>query len=146
MRKNWLCYLLVAGMLGSNMPVTVHAGASVKCTNVTGSKVTIATGSSYTLKTNVSTKNLTFTSSNEEVAEVDEKGVISTLKKGKAVVTVSNKKNSTSEKIKVTVGSPKGYTISNASGTYNNSVNVRIKAKKGYKVYYAKNGKLNTKK
>lgn len=146
MRKNWLCYLLVAGMLGSNMPITVQAGASVKCTNVSGSKMTIATGSSFTLKTNVSTKNLTFASSNEDVATVDAKGVISTLKKGKTVVTVSNKKSSTSKKITVTVASPKGYTISNVSGTYNKSVNVKIKAKKGYKVYYSKNGKLSTKK
>ena len=146
MRKNWLCYLLVAGMLGSNMPITVQAGSSVKCTNVSGSKVTIAKGSNFTLKTNVSTDDLTFTSSNEEVAKVDAKGVISTLKKGRAVVTVSSKNSGASKMIAVTVASPKGYAISKASGTYNDSVNVKIKAKKGYKVYYSNNGKLSVKK
>lgn len=82
MKKKWLCYLLICAIILQYEPIEVQAASNeVKITNVSGSSLSIAQGSNFLLKTNISTKNLSFTSSKKQVATVDDKGIISAIKK-----------------------------------------------------------------
>ena len=146
MKKKWLCYLLICAIILQYEPIEVQAASNeVKITNVSGSSLSIAQGSNFLLKTNISTKNLSFTSSKKQVATVDDKGIISAIKKGTTVVTVKNKKTAAKKKLKVSVKSPKGYQITKVTGTYNDTVKVKITAKSGYKVYYSTTAKFKKK-
>lgn len=143
MKKRWMCYLLICAMILQYEPMEVQAaGTKVEVTNVSGSSLTIAQGSSFRLKTNTNIKYLSFSSSKKKIATVNSNGIIHAIKKGNAVITITNKKTDTKKKLKLSVKSPSGYKITKVTGTYQDSVNVKITAKSGYKVYYSTNGKL----
>ncbi|MBR1741584.1 MAG: Ig-like domain-containing protein [Lachnospiraceae bacterium] len=82
----------------------------VKVTNLSGKKLTLAKGKSFTLKVKVVAKKkkvsqkVTFKSSNQKIVSVSASGVIKAKKKGTANVTVTSKADSSKTfQIKVTV-------------------------------------------
>lgn len=94
--------MVVTAMAVQTVPVQAKTKAKVKAvkvTNIKGNKVTIYQGDNLTLKTNYKASQLKFKTSNKKIATVSGKGVITAVKKGKAKVTVSLKKNAKVKKV-----------------------------------------------
>jgi len=90
---------LVAGSMATT-PASSYAASTLKLKNITNSKKTVYVGKKFTVKTNLSTKKLTFKSSNTKVATVSAKGVVKAKTAGSCKITVTGKlsKNKTSKK------------------------------------------------
>lgn len=119
-----------------SIPGTMQAKQKNRIIGLSASSMTMCTGSVYTLKTSVSTNQLTFSSKKTKVAVIDANGVITAKKNGKTMITVRNKQTGKQQKFTLNVKKPAGYTISKTSGSYSESITVTLKAKKGYKVFY----------
>ena len=108
--------MVVTAMAVQTVPVQAKTKAKVKAvkvTNVKGNKVTIYQGDNLTLKTNYKASQLKFKTSNKKVATVSGKGVITAVKKGKAKVTVSLKKNAKVKKV-VNINVSDKYIVTNS--------------------------------
>ena len=117
----------------TTITVTTSNGITAKCTvtvkqhveslKLNKTSVTLVKGKTYTLvptiaPSNASEKGVTYTSSNEAVATVSSKGVITAVKGGTATITVKSKENNKTAKCKVTVNEPvTGVTLSKAEDT-----------------------------
>lgn len=83
-------FSLVAGSIVTP-PVSSYAASTLKLKNVTNGTKTIYVGKKFTVKTNLSTKKLTFQSSNKKVATVSAKGVVKAKTIGSCKITVIGK-------------------------------------------------------
>ena len=72
-------------------PVSSYAATTLKLKNVTNGTKTIYVGKKFTVKTNLSTKKLTFKSSNTKIATVTAKGVVKAKKAGSCKISVTGK-------------------------------------------------------
>ena len=143
--KRKLCFVLAGSLMVMNMPVVAHAEKNVKVKNVNGNVLTIPVGSSFSLKTNMANKNISFTSSKDKIAVVSGTGMVTAKKKGTTIVSLKDKKSKNVKKLKIKVQAPKEYVITKVSGTYYSQVKVRVKAKKGYQLYYSTDGTFHSK-
>lgn len=142
-KKRSIICLVILAITVSLMPMNMAAAKKIKLTNTTGKKV-MRIGSSFALKTNQKSSNLTFSSSKQTVADISEDGIIHAHKKGRTTITIAS--GSSQKKLQITVKTPVGYRISRVSGNYSDVLTTTVKAKKGYQVYYSTNGKFkNTK-
>lgn len=145
-RKRIIAFILVLVMLLTVSPdisgtaTTALAASALKVTNVKNGKKILYQGSSFQLKTNA--ENISYKSSKKSVAAVTDGGIIYAKKKGKAVITVTDK-NGNAKKVKVTVKKAVAYTISKAAGTYTSDIKVKLTAKKNYKIYYTTTKKFS---
>ena len=82
--KRLMIAMMILFMM-SVLPTTfIHVNAAVK---ISSSKITIAKGTTYTLKISGTTKEIKWTSSNKSVATVNTKGKITAKKKGSTNIT-----------------------------------------------------------
>lgn len=128
----------------TTITVTASNGVTAKCTvtvkqhveslKLNKSSVTLVRGKTYTLvptisPSNASEQGVTYTSSNEAVATVSSKGVITAVKGGTATITVKSKENNKTAKCKVTVNEPvTGVTLSKAEDTLFVGAKLTLKA------------------
>ena len=94
--------MVVTAMAVQTVPVQANTTAKVKAVkvpNVKKNMVTSYQGDNLTLKTNYKASQLKFKTSDKTVATVSSRGVITAVKKGKAKVTVSLKKNAKVKKV-----------------------------------------------
>lgn len=74
--------------------ISSQAASTLKLKNVTNGTKTMYVGKKFTIKTNISTKKLTFKSSNTKVATVSAKGVVKAKKVGNCKISVIQKLSS----------------------------------------------------
>lgn len=106
-RKKLLAVMTAMAVTSCNfaMPSTMaEAAATLKLKNVTSSQKTLAVGDTFTLKTNIAAKKITFTTSSKSIATVSKKGVITAKKVGSCTIKVKYKKKT--KKIKLTIADP----------------------------------------
>lgn len=101
-RKKLLAVMSAVTLATSSMSIpaaTASAATTLKLKNITNSSKTMYVGKSFTIKTNISTGNLSFKSSNTKVAKVSKKGVLTAKAAGTCTITVTAKlKKSTKKK------------------------------------------------
>ncbi len=129
--------VMASTLLGSQSVGIVGAAAKVKVTYVNPpiAQLTLKTGEKYRLKINLSDKKkkkeVRFSSSNGKVVKVTQKGVIRGVKKGKATVSIRDKKKKIG-KIKVVVVKKlkkvKKITINHKKATIEKGDNLQVKA------------------
>jgi hypothetical protein len=133
-----LCLALVACLalpammpVGMNNPFTAQAAAAINKT-----RATIYNGKTLQLKVKGTTRTVSWSSSDDKVAKVNQKGLVTALKVGKATITAKvGSKNLT---CKVTVKSPLSADALN--------LNLDVGATKYVTLTYKLNGKLSLKK
>ncbi len=95
---------------GVSIPVNAAATSTVKSItvkNLPSNTLTLKAGKTFTLKTNTTSGNLKFSTSNKKIVTVSSAGKIKAVKKGSANITISLKSNAKIKKVvKVTVGQP----------------------------------------
>ncbi len=80
---------------------------SITVKNLPSNTLTLKAGKTFTLKTNTTSGNLKFSTSNKKIVKVSSTGKIKAVKKGSAKITISLKSNAKIKKVvKVTVGQP----------------------------------------
>lgn len=80
---------------------------SITVKNLPSNTLTLKAGKTFTLKTNTTSGNLKFSTSNKKIVTVSSAGKIKAVKKGSANITISLKSNAKIKKVvKVTVGQP----------------------------------------
>lgn len=128
-----LCMLILAFVCFSG---TVEAASKVKLNK---SSATIFIGKTVTLKVRNSSKEVKWSSSNEKIATVSDKGVVKGLKAGK--VTIKAKAGSKTLQCKVTVGSI--YSVSTKNVTINKTGKIILTFKKpNVKLNYNTNARI----
>lgn len=93
-RKKLLAVMSAVTLATSSMSIpamTANAATTLKLKNVTNSSKTMYVGKTFTIKTNVSTSNLSFKSSNTKVAKISKKGVLTAKSAGTCTITVTAK-------------------------------------------------------
>lgn len=93
-RKKLLAVMSAVTLATSSMSIpaaTASAATTLKLKNITNSSKTMYVGKSFTIKTNISTGNLSFKSSNTKVAKVSKKGVLTAKAAGTCTITVTAK-------------------------------------------------------
>lgn len=95
---------------GVSIPANAAATSTVKSItvkNLPSNTLTLKAGKTFTLKTNTTSGNLKFSTSNKKIVTVSSAGKIKAVKKGSANITISLKSNAKIKKVvKVTVGQP----------------------------------------
>lgn len=95
---------------GVSIPVNAAATSTVKSItvkNLPSNTLTLKARKTFTLKTNTTSGNLKFSTSNKKIVTVSSAGKIKAVKKGSANITISLKSNAKIKKVvKVTVGQP----------------------------------------
>ena len=95
---------------GVSIPANAAATSTVKSItvkNLPSNTLTLKVGKTFTLKTNTTSGNLKFSTSNKKIVTVSSAGKIKAVKKGSANITISLKSNAKIKKVvKVTVGQP----------------------------------------
>ena len=95
---------------GVSIPVNAAATSTVKSItvkNLPSNTLTLKAGKTFTLKTNTTSGNLKFSTSNKKIVTVSSAGKIKAVKKGSANITISLKSNAKIKKVvKVKVGQP----------------------------------------
>lgn len=95
---------------GVSIPANAAATSTVKSItvkNLPSNTLTLKAGKAFTLKTNTTSGNLKFSTSNKKIVTVSSAGKIKAVKKGSANITISLKSNAKIKKVvKVTVGQP----------------------------------------
>ena len=95
---------------GVSIPVNASATSTVKSItvkNLPSNTLTLKARKTFTLKTNTTSGNLKFSTSNKKIVTVSSTGKIKAVKKGSANITISLKSNAKIKKVvKVTVGQP----------------------------------------
>lgn len=95
---------------GVSIPANAAATSTVKSItvkNLPSNTLTLKAGKTFTLKTNTTSGNLKFSTSNKKIVTVSSTGKIKAVKKGSANITISLKSNAKIKKVvKVTVGQP----------------------------------------
>lgn len=128
----------------TTITVSTSNGVTAKCTvtvkqhveslKLNKTSVAIVRGKTYTLvptisPSNATEKGVTYTSSDEKVATVSSKGVITAIKGGTATITVKSKENNKTATCKVTVREPvTGVTLSKTEATLFVSSKLTLKA------------------
>lgn len=128
----------------TTVTVSTSNGVTAKCTvtvkqhveslKLNKTSVAIVRGKTYTLvptiaPSNATEQGVTFTSSDEKVATVSSKGVITAVKGGTATITVKSKENNKTATCKVTVREPvTGVTLSKTEATLFVSSKLTLKA------------------
>lgn len=100
MKKAIAIILSIILVMAITLPAAAVSSIAVKSLNLNNSKITMKVGGTYDLKVtftpaNTTQKLLTFSTSNKKIATIDNKGKITAVNKGNAVITVvssSNKK------------------------------------------------------
>lgn len=93
-RKKLIAVMTAFSLVTGSMampPASSYAASTLKLKNITNSQKTIYVGKKFTVKTNLSTKKLTFKSSNTKVATVSAKGVVKAKAAGNCKITVTGK-------------------------------------------------------
>ena len=81
--------------------------SSITVKNLPSNTLTLKAGKTFTLRTNTTSGNLKFSTSNKKIVTVSSAGKIKAVKKGSANITISLKSNAKIKKVvKVTVGQP----------------------------------------
>lgn len=81
--------------------------SSITVKNLPSNTLTLKTGKTFTLRTNTTSGNLKFSTSNKKIVTVSSAGKIKAVKKGSANITISLKSNAKIKKVvKVKVGQP----------------------------------------
>lgn len=95
---------------GVSIPANAAATSTVKSItvkNLPSNTLTLKAGKTFTLKTNTTSGNLKFSTSNKKIVTVSSTGKIKAVKKGSANITIYLKSNAKIKKVvKVTVGQP----------------------------------------
>ena len=95
---------------GVSIPANAAVTSTVKSItvkNLPSNTLTLKAGKTFTLKTNTTSGNLKFSTSNKKIVTVSSAGKIKAVKKGSANITISLKSNAKIKKVvKVTVGQP----------------------------------------
>ena len=95
---------------GVSIPANAAATSTVKSItvkNLPSNTLTLKARKTFTLKTNTTSGNLKFSTSNKKIVTVSSAGKIKAVKKGSANITISLKSNAKIKKVvKVTVGQP----------------------------------------
>lgn len=95
---------------GVSIPANAAATSTVKSITVKSlpsNTLTLKAGKTFTLKTNMTSGNLKFSTSNKKIVTVSSAGKIKAVKKGSANITISLKSNAKIKKVvKVKVGQP----------------------------------------
>lgn len=95
---------------GVSIPANAAATSTVKSItvkNLPSNTLTLKAGKTFTLKTNTTSGNLKFSTSNKKIVTVSSAGKIKAVKKGSANITISLKSNAKIKKVvKATVGQP----------------------------------------
>lgn len=95
---------------GVSIPANAAATSTVKSItvkNLPSNTLTLKAGKTFTLKTNTTSGNLKFSTSNKKIVTVSSAGKIKAVKKGSANITISLKSNAKIKKVvKITVGQP----------------------------------------
>lgn len=130
-RKKLLAVMSAVTLATSSMSIpatTANAATTLKLKNITNSSKTMYVGKTFTIKTNVSTSNLSFKSSNTKVAKISKKGVLTAKSAGTCTITVTakikkiTKKKSFQLKVKkatVVVATTKPTTVATATPVSN---------------------------
>lgn len=96
--------LLIAFLVISVFNIRVYAADNSKQLNIKNYKKTITVNQTTKIKTNYSSKNLKWRSSNEKIASVDKNGKVKGKKAGTVKITITSKKDKTIKKtIKIKV-------------------------------------------
>lgn len=93
-RKKRIAVITAFSLVASSMtisPASSYAASTLKLKNITNSTKTIYVGKKFTVKTNLSTKKLTFRSSNTKVATVSATGVVKAKAAGSCKISVIGK-------------------------------------------------------
>lgn len=95
---------------GVSIPANAAATSTVKSItvkNLPSNTLTLKAGKTFTLKTNTTSSNLKFSTSNKKIVTVSSAGKLNAKKSGRANITISLKSNPKIKKVvKVTVGKP----------------------------------------
>ena len=107
--------------------------SSITVKNLPSNTLTLKAGKTFTLRTNTTSGNLKFSTSNKKIVTVSSAGKIKAVKKGSANITISLKSNAKIKKVvKVTVGQPATRVKVNKSAlTIKNGRSAVIKATVG---------------
>lgn len=96
--------------IGVSIPANAAATStisSITVKNLPSNTLTLKAGKTFTLRTNTTSGNLKFSTSNKKIVTVSSAGKIKAVKKGSANITISLKSNAKIKKVvKVTVGQP----------------------------------------
>ena len=126
--------ITVTSSNGITATCTVTVKQHVTSLKLNKTSVTLVKGKTFTLEptigpSNASEKGVTYTSSNEAVATVSAKGVITAVKGGTATITVKSKEGNKTAKCKVTVNEPvTGVTLSKTEDTLFVGAKLTLKA------------------
>ena len=92
-RRKWVALATAMTLAVSGLSTGVPASAASKLVikNVAKGKKTLTVGKTFTIKTNMATKKLKFSSSKPAVAKVTAKGVVKAVKVGSCVIKVKTK-------------------------------------------------------